>query len=107
MFDEVEKNESVGENDWSPEFGRHFLNKWVSHENKVYQINEVVFIDEDERELPTNDPVSIDLVIQMNTTGQNDEEEIYGQVIERGQELFGDNTVWEFEVNETEVVCLV
>ena len=107
MFDEVEKTESVGEEDYSDEFGRHFLNKWVSHENKVYQIDKVVFIDEDERELPTNDPVSIDLVIQMNTTGQNDEEEIFGQVIERGQELFGEKIIWEFEVDQTELVCLV
>ena len=107
MFDEVEKNESVGENDWSPEFGRHFLNKGVSFDNKVYQIDKVIFRDENGRNLPTNDPVSIDLVIQMNTTGQNDEEEIFGQVIERGQELFGEKIIWEFEVDQTELVCLV
>ena len=107
MFDEIERNESVGENDWSPKFGRHFLNKRVSFDNKVYRIDKVIFSDENGRELPTNDPVSIDLVIQMNTTGQNDEEEIYGQIVERGQELFGEKTEWVFQVSETEVVCLV
>ena len=106
MFDEVRQNEPNDEPDWSVRKGKHFLNKWVSPENKVYQINEVVFRDEDERELPTNDPVSIDLVVQMYVSGWRQEEELLSQVIERGQELFGEETCWEFEVNETEL-CFV
>jgi len=107
MLDEVRQNEPTDEPDWTVTKGKHFLNKWVSPENKVYQINEVIFRDEDERELPTNDPVSIDLVVQMYVSGMSHEEEIYGQIVERGQELFGEETVWEFQVSETELVCLV
>lgn len=107
MFDEVKPNDPSDEPDWFEIKGKHFLNKWVSPFNKVYQINEVIFRDEDERELPTNDPVSIDLVVQLYVSGERQEEELFSQVFERGQELFGDEIRWGGEVNETEVVCLV
>ena len=107
MLDEVRQNEPTDEPDWTVTKGKHFLNKWVSPENKVYQINEVIFRDEDERELPTNDPVSIDLVVQMYVSGMSHEERIYGQLYLRGRELFGEETEWVFEVSETELVCLV
>ena len=106
MFDEVEKNESVGENDWSPEFGRHFLNKGVSFDNKVYQIDKVIFRDENERELPTNDPVCIDMLVQLIVTGWRQDDELYSEMNRRGEELFGDDISWTGEVNETEL-CFV
>ena len=105
MFDEVKPNDPSDEPDWSEIKGKHFLNKWVSPHNKVYQIDEVIFRNEHDV-LPTNDPVSIDLVIQMYVSGWGHEEELYEKLTLRGEELFGTHTVWEFEVNETEL-CFV
>jgi|TARA_B100001971_G_C18008556_1_gene441126 hypothetical protein len=107
MLDEVRPNEPTDEPDWSMTKGKHFLNKWISPHNKVYQIDEVIFVDDYGNQLPTNDPVSIDLVVQMYVSGMNHEESIYQELCVRGQELFCENTNWEFEVNETELVCLV
>lgn len=107
MLEEVRPNESTDEQRFPCREGRHFLNKWISSDNKVYRLDEVVFRDDYGNQLLTNDPVSIDLVIQMYVTGQNNEENIFEQLYLRGQELFGKDTNWEFEVNETEVVCLV
>ena len=107
MFDDVRPNEPTGEQRFPCREGRHFLNKWISPHNKVYQIDEVIFVDDYGNQLPTNDPVSIDLVVQMYVSGVTHEECIYQQLFLRGQELFGEDTSWEFEVNETEVVCLV
>ena len=107
MLDEVGPYQPIDEPDWSTTKGKHFLNKRVSHDNKVYQVDEVVFVGPSDEPLPTNDPVSIDLVVQMYVSGMTHEESIYEQLHLRGQELFGKETSWEFEVNETEVVCLV
>ena len=107
MFDEVRQNEPTDESDWSWRKGKYFLNKWVSPENKVYRIDEVIFGDGYGGELPTNDPVSIDLVVQLKVCEWRQGEELVSEVIERGRELFGEETQWDFEVSETELVCLV
>ena len=107
MLDEVGPYQPIDEPDWSTTKGKHFLNKRVSHDNKVYQVDEVVFVGPSDEPLPTNDQVSIDLVVQMYVSGMTTEECIYEQLYLRGQELFGKDTNWEFEVNETELVCLV
>jgi hypothetical protein len=106
MLDEVRPNEPTDEPDWSMTKGKHFLNKWISPNNKVYQIDEVIFVDEYGNNRPTNDPVSIDLMIQLYVSGETTEECISEQLNERGWELFG-NSNWEFEVKETEVVCIL
>lgn len=107
MLDDVRPNDPIDEPDWSVTKGKHFLNKWISSDNKVYQLDEVIFVDDYEIDRPTNDPVSIDLVIQMYVSGMTHEESIYEQLNNRGVELFGSNTRWDFEVKETELVCLV
>ena len=107
MLDEVGPYQPIDEPDWYETKGKYFLNKRVSHDNKVYQVDEVVFVGPSDEPLPTNDPVSIDLVVQLYVSGLTTEECIFEQLYLRGQELFGEDTNWEFEVNETEVVCLV
>ena len=77
MLEEVRPNEPTDEPDWSMTKGKHFLNKRVSHDNKVNRIDEVVFVGLSDEPLPTNDQVSIDLVVQMYVSGMTTEECIY------------------------------
>jgi hypothetical protein len=109
MFDEVkpnEPNEPNDEPDWYGKESKYFLNKYVSSDNRVYQIDKVIFRDENERELPTNDPVCIDMLVQLIVTGWRQDDELYSEMNRRGEELFGDDISWTGEVNETEL-CFV
>ena len=83
------------------------MTKWVDRDNTIKEVEKVFFEDESGLVLETDDPVCIDLVIQIGLCDLRINQWFVKELEKRGRELFDRKVFFSDEVETSEIVSLI